>query len=46
MAIEGGERHVMRKGDVVHISPDVPHQTLVASGKTFTYYVIKVEAPK
>ena len=36
----------MHKGDVIHISPGVPHQTVVAPGKTFTYYVIKVAAPK
>lgn len=41
--VEGGVPHVMRKGDVVHISPGTPHQTMLAPGKTFTYYVIKVK---
>ena len=44
--VEGGTPHVMHRGDVIHILPNVPHQTMVAQGKTFTYYVIKVEAPK
>jgi uncharacterized RmlC-like cupin family protein len=37
---------LIRKGDVMHISPGVPHQTMVAPGKTFTYYVIKVAEPQ
>ncbi len=44
--VEGGVFTVMRKGDVMHISPGVPHQTMVAPGKTFTYYVVKIAAPK
>jgi mannose-6-phosphate isomerase-like protein (cupin superfamily) len=45
-SIVGGQSHEMRKGGVIHILPNVPHQTIVARGKSFTYYVIKVEAPK
>ena len=41
--VVGGTEHVMHTGDIVHVSPGTPHQTLVAPGKTFTYYVIKVE---
>ncbi len=41
----GGTEHIIRKGDIVHISPGVPHQTILAPGKTFTYYVIKVAEP-
>ncbi len=44
--VEGGVSTVMHKGDVMHISPGVPHQTTVAPGKTFTYYVVKIAAPK
>lgn len=43
--VEGGTPTPMRKGDVIHISPNTPHQTVLAPGKTFTYYVIKVAAP-
>lgn len=41
--VVGGVEHPMHTGDIVHIAPGTPHQTLVAPGKTFTYYVIKVE---
>jgi mannose-6-phosphate isomerase-like protein (cupin superfamily) len=41
--VEGGVEHPMHKGDIVHIAPGVPHQTMLAPGKTFTYYVVKVE---
>lgn len=44
--VEGGTPTPMRKGDVIHISPNTPHQTVLEPGKTFTYYVIKVQAPK
>ncbi|WP_263385382.1 cupin domain-containing protein [Granulicella arctica] len=44
--VEGGTSHVIRKGDVIHISANVPHQTTVAPGETFTYYVIKVAVPQ
>lgn len=40
--VVGGVEHPMHKGDIIHISPGTPHQTMVAPGKTFTYYVIKV----
>ncbi|WP_158792620.1 hypothetical protein [Granulicella sp. L60] len=44
--VEGGTSTPMRKGDVIHISPNTPHQIILAPGKTFSYYVIKVAAPK
>jgi mannose-6-phosphate isomerase-like protein (cupin superfamily) len=44
--VDGGTETPMRKGDVIHISPNTPHQTILAPGKTFTYYVIKVAVPK
>jgi len=44
-SVEGGTPHILRKGDIMHISPNVPHQTVVAAGKTFTYYVIKIATP-
>lgn len=42
-AVIGGNELTLRKGDIVHISPDVPHQLLVPSGKPFTYFVVKVK---
>lgn len=44
--LEGANEQVVHVGDVVHIAPGVPHQTVVAPGKTFTYYVIKVIQPE
>ena len=41
--VDGGVSHPMHKGDVLHISAGVPHQTTVPPGKTFTYYVVKIE---
>lgn len=43
--VVGGTEHPMHKGDVIHIAPGTPHQTVVPEGKYFLYYVIKVEAP-
>jgi hypothetical protein len=42
--VEGGTVHTMHKGDVLHISPGVAHQTKVPEGKTFTYFVVKIAA--
>jgi mannose-6-phosphate isomerase-like protein (cupin superfamily) len=44
-SIKGGERRPLGTGDIVHIPAKVPHQLLVASGKQFTYFVIKVDTP-
>ena len=40
--IQGGVRQKMAPGDVVHIPQNTPHQVLVEKGKSFTYFVIKV----
>ena len=42
-AIAGGSRHALGAGDLVHIPAGVPHQLLLAPGKTFTYIAIKVD---
>ena len=44
-SIKGGQRHSIATGDVVHIPAKVPHQLLVAAGKEFTYFVIKIDTP-
>ena len=41
-SIEGGERHQLAPGDIVHIPAGTPHQLLVDKGKTFTYFVLKI----
>ncbi|MBV8896177.1 MAG: hypothetical protein JO051_06685 [Acidobacteriaceae bacterium] len=40
-SIEGGERHVLQTGDIIHIPAGVPHQLLVEKAP-FEYFVIKV----
>jgi mannose-6-phosphate isomerase-like protein (cupin superfamily) len=44
--VDGGVAQVLRKGDVITIAPNTPHQTMVAPGQTFTYFVVKVAAPQ
>jgi len=44
--VVGGMSAPMRKGDVIHILPNTPHQTVLKPGTTFLYYVIKVGATK
>jgi hypothetical protein len=39
--VVGGTGQILHAGDVFHVSPGVPHQTMVAPGKTFTYIVVK-----
>lgn len=41
-SIKGGERQHLGTGDVIHISAGIPHQLLVADGKPFSYFVVKV----
>ena len=41
--INGGERHKLAAGDIVHIPVNVPHQLLVEKGKQFNYFIIKVQ---
>lgn len=39
--IEGGERHPLGLGDVVHIPAKIPHSFLVPAGKHITYVLVK-----
>ena len=39
--IEGGERHALGAGDVIHIPPKIPHSFLVPKGKHLTYVLVK-----
>lgn len=39
--IDGGERHPLGPGDVIHIPPRVPHSFLVPRGKHITYVLVK-----
>jgi mannose-6-phosphate isomerase-like protein (cupin superfamily) len=42
-SITGGHSQKLSKGDVVHISPNIPHQILLQPGHTFSYFVLKVK---
>jgi mannose-6-phosphate isomerase-like protein (cupin superfamily) len=42
--IEGGDRHPLAAGDLVHIPPGVPHRFLVPEGKHITYVIVKLPA--
>ena len=39
--LEGGERHRLGPGDVVHIPAGIPHSFLVPEGKHITYVLVK-----
>ena len=39
--IEGGERHPLAAGDVVHIPATIPHRFLVQAGQHITYVLVK-----
>jgi mannose-6-phosphate isomerase-like protein (cupin superfamily) len=41
-SIEGGVRHALGTGDVIHIPAGTPHQMLVDKGVPVTYFVVKV----
>ncbi|MGO8718549.1 MAG: cupin domain-containing protein [Acidobacteriaceae bacterium] len=41
--VSGGVRQKLGKGDVVHISPNMPHQLSIAKGTSLTYFVVKVK---
>ena len=42
--LEGGERHPLAAGDIVHIPAAIPHSFLVAAGKHITYVLVKFPA--
>src|ERR1700694_4638850 len=43
-SLEGGERHALGVGDVVHIPAKIPHSFLVPKGKHITYVLLKFPA--
>ena len=44
-SIEGGQKVVLKKGDILRIPANTPHQMLIPEGASLTYFVIKVETP-
>ena len=43
-SIEGGDRHAIAAGDVIHIPAKIPHSFLVPQGKHITYILVKFPA--
>ncbi len=42
-SVQDGKETPLKKGDVVHIPANIPHQLILAKGATFKYFVIKVQ---
>ncbi len=42
-SITGGKEMKLKKGDIVHIPANIPHQLTLAKGDTFQYFIIKVQ---
>ena len=42
--LDGGERHMLGAGDIVHIPAGMPHSFLVPGGKHITYVLLKIPA--
>jgi mannose-6-phosphate isomerase-like protein (cupin superfamily) len=42
-SIQDGKEVKIKKGDVVHIPANIPHQLMLAKGLTFQYFIIKVQ---
>jgi mannose-6-phosphate isomerase-like protein (cupin superfamily) len=42
--LDGGERHPLGAGDIVHIPAGIPHSFLVPGGKHITYVLLKIPA--
>jgi len=42
--LDGGERHAIGPGDIVHIPAGVPHAFLVTKGAHLTYVLLKIPA--
>jgi hypothetical protein len=40
--LDGGDRHGLGPGDIVHIPAGIPHAFLVPGGKHFTYVLLKI----
>jgi mannose-6-phosphate isomerase-like protein (cupin superfamily) len=42
--LDGGERHPIGPGDIIHIPAGIPHSFLVAPGGHITYVLLKIPA--
>jgi hypothetical protein len=44
-SLEGGTRHPLAAGDIMHIPAKIPHSFLVPKGKHITYVLLKFPSP-
>jgi mannose-6-phosphate isomerase-like protein (cupin superfamily) len=44
--IVDGHTQQLEVGSIIHIDPQVPHQLVLAPGKSFTYFVVKAKGPE
>ena len=42
-SVTDGKETKLKKGDIVHIPANIPHQLMLAKGDTFQYFIIKVQ---
>jgi mannose-6-phosphate isomerase-like protein (cupin superfamily) len=42
-SVKGGTSIKLGRGDIVQIPPNIPHQLLIQTGKTFTYFILKLQ---
>jgi mannose-6-phosphate isomerase-like protein (cupin superfamily) len=42
-SIKGGSQTQIKKGDVVHVPANLPHQLLLSKGDTLKYFIVKVQ---
>jgi mannose-6-phosphate isomerase-like protein (cupin superfamily) len=42
-SVQDGKEMKLKKGDIVHIPANIPHQLVLAKGDTFQYFIIKVQ---
>ena len=42
-SVQDGTETKLKKGDIVHIPANIPHQLVLAKGTTFQYFIIKVQ---
>lgn len=42
-SIQDGKETKLKKGDIVHIPANIPHQLLLSKGDTFQYFIVKVQ---
>jgi mannose-6-phosphate isomerase-like protein (cupin superfamily) len=42
-SVQDGKEMKLKKGDIVHVPANIPHQLVLAKGDTFQYFIIKVQ---